>query len=173
MWEVETEAGESLMQVMNGVICIDAIIRAVIMAHRFPSALVMGIHPIAPNMNHDSLPPNVRFEIDDINLSLSAHYDQYDLVHVRMMKSGIKNMAYTMEELQKCLSPGGIIIVIDMDYDLYHANGRTKVAIARMDDDSTEDGATADGSWLARLFHGMGTVCWVQISDSTVANRDS
>jgi hypothetical protein len=145
------------------------------MAIKFPSAIVMGIHPIAPTfvIDQDSLPTNIHFEIDDINQSLSAHYDQYDLIHVHMMKSSIKNMEYTMKELLKCLLPGGFIFVMDMDYDIYHVDAHKKVAMMRMDNSNDKDGVTAKGSLLARLFHGMLAICPFEltIQQSSTENR--
>lgn len=92
-------------------------------------------------------------EIDDINYGLSHFYGLYDLIHLRLVKSGFADIYKTMHEVQLCLKPGGLVIMIDHDTGFEEEN-RMKVKLAKVEGDEDVDGVGEDGSWLARMFHG-------------------
>ncbi|TDL16396.1 S-adenosyl-L-methionine-dependent methyltransferase [Rickenella mellea] len=77
---------------------------AIGMAQEFPHADVVGID-LAPNTSA-SLPPNCRFEFDDINLGLPHYYNTFDIVHCRELSNGIKDFGWLITEAAKCLKPG-------------------------------------------------------------------
>lgn len=59
----------------------------------------------------------LRQEIDDVNLGLTHFYGQYDLVHLRLARSGIKDIYKTFHELQLCLKPGGVLLIVECDIE--------------------------------------------------------
>lgn len=88
------------------------------MAREFPHAQVLGVD-LAPVPGVDNLPNNVRFEVDDINLGLSHFEGQFDVVHIRLVGSGLKNIRKSISDVENCLKPGGVVLWLDIDYDLY------------------------------------------------------
>ncbi|TDL19955.1 S-adenosyl-L-methionine-dependent methyltransferase [Rickenella mellea] len=91
---------------------------AIGMAQEFPHADVVGID-LAPNTSA-SLPPNCRFEFDDINLGLPHYYETFDIVHCRGLSNGIKDFKWLITEAAKCLKPGGMILVAEGDSTLFN-----------------------------------------------------
>ncbi|CAG8733878.1 2591_t:CDS:2, partial [Acaulospora colombiana] len=92
---------------------------AVEMAKQFPWAEVVGVDLAPCPIATESLPPNCRFEVDDINLGLTHFENQFDVVHLRFVAGGMKNFAQRMKDVHSCLKPGGIVLWIEMDYSLY------------------------------------------------------
>jgi SAM-dependent methyltransferase len=137
--------------------------RAAEMAHRFPHASVLGVDLAPPPMDTGAFPRNLQFEIDDINLGLSHFYDQYDVVHARCVSGGITDMDQTMVEYQKCLKPGGILLIIEGDYHLYETRDRA-ARVKKLLGDPNVNGVSEDGSWLRRMVLGE----FVEISRSTI-----
>jgi len=89
------------------------------MATEFPHCEVVGVDLAPVPLPPESLPPNCRFEMDDINLGLFHLRDQFDVVLARAIGLGVKDFQKTLADVQACLKPGGILIWIDADYDLY------------------------------------------------------
>ena len=92
------------------------------------------------------LPPNCRFEIDDVNLGLTHFKGQFDVIHARLIGSGLKDFRKTMQDVEKCLKPGGIVLWVDGDYDVYAADQHVYMPFA-----TAEDGS---GSWFQRIVYG-------------------
>ncbi|KIM22689.1 hypothetical protein M408DRAFT_78716, partial [Serendipita vermifera MAFF 305830] len=86
---------------------------AVQMATRFPHADVLGIDLAPGPIGPSGLPPNLAFEIDDIRLDLSHFTGRFDLVHMRYMSAELEDIRGIMFDVQRCLKPGGVIIVLD------------------------------------------------------------
>jgi hypothetical protein len=70
------------------------------MAREFPNCQVVGIDLAPPPVDIQSLPANCRFEIDDVNLGLSHHHGQFDVIHVRCIGSGVSSFA--LDNLVPC-----------------------------------------------------------------------
>lgn len=124
---------------------------AIDMATKFPHAVVTGVDVAPTPLDMDTLPPNLSFEIDDVNLGLEHFHNQFDLVHMRCVMGGITDMDKTLRDIQLCLKPGGILIVIDGDQYLYEDKQRFfKIASVPGD----REGGLADpkGSWLCRMI---------------------
>ena len=85
--------------------------------------------------------------MDDINLGLDHFEGQFDLVHARLVGSGIKNFEKTMSDVEKCLKPGGLVLWLDADYALYSTS-----AFAYSRPPASEHNPS--GSWLQRLSYG-------------------
>ncbi|CAG8654539.1 12760_t:CDS:2, partial [Acaulospora colombiana] len=111
---------------------------------------VLGVDVAPPPMDTGVLPPNLQFEIDDINLGLSHFYDQYDVVHVRCVSGGIKDMDRTIVEYQKCLKPGGVLLIIEGDYNI-HETKEKPARLKRLPGDPDVSGVCDNGSWLRRM----------------------
>jgi trans-aconitate methyltransferase len=128
------------------------------MALRFPLALVLGVDAAPSLLDTGTFPPNLTFEVDDVNLHLNHfHGDKgFDLIHMRMAQSGIKNLDTMFIDLQHCLKPGGLLIIIDMPPYLWDQT-RNVIPMARLptDDDTDTDALSETGSWLARFLFGM------------------
>lgn len=92
-------------------------------------------------------------EIDDINLGLSHFYDQYDLVHMRLVRAGLTDNAKTITELERCLKPGGVLIVIEADSEFADADFK-KIKMAKVEGDEDVSGVSETGSWFTRMHWG-------------------
>lgn len=61
------------------------------------------------------VPPNLQFEIDDIEFPWTYRESSFDYIHIRYMFSGIKDWHKLLEECYKALKPGGFVEIIEMD----------------------------------------------------------
>ncbi|PVF94110.1 hypothetical protein CPB86DRAFT_800707 [Serendipita vermifera] len=123
---------------------------AIEMAHRFPHASVLGVDVVPSPVNPAVLPSNVQFEICNVNFGMSRFYDRYDLVHVRCIGGGMTDMDRTIVELQRCLKPGGMLLIIDGEPIIYKGRG-IPVGMKKIPGDLDVSGVREDGSWLQRL----------------------
>ncbi|KAF6811238.1 methyltransferase [Colletotrichum musicola] len=90
------------------------------MAERFPNALVTGndLSAIQP----DWLPPNVRFEIDDVESPWVGH-QKYDFIFCRYMAGSIQDWPRLVETIYEHLNPGGWAEFQDMICEYYSDDG--------------------------------------------------
>ncbi|TDL19118.1 S-adenosyl-L-methionine-dependent methyltransferase [Rickenella mellea] len=117
---------------------------AIGMANEFPHAEVIGLD-LAPNTAcANTLPPNCRLEFDDFNLGLSHYYNSCDLVHCRIVAAGVKDFKWFINEVAKCLKPGGMLFIIDGDHNLLNSK-------KEMQDLAYGSGGPGQ-SWLARAI---------------------
>lgn len=117
------------------------------MSKRYPHATVVGVDLVPTPIDQSLFPPNLRFEIDDINQGLSHFHDQFDLVHIRCVGGGIHDYRATMEDVQQCLKPGGLAIFIGGDGTLYSEDRLHAAKFPTVDSDN-------EGSWLRKLSWG-------------------
>jgi SAM-dependent methyltransferase len=89
------------------------------MAREFPHCEVLGIDLAPVPLLSENLPPNCRFELDDVSLGLGHLQDQFDIVFARLMGMGLKDFRKTLSDAEGCLRPGGIVIWIEPDFDFY------------------------------------------------------
>ena len=115
-------------------------------AKEFPHCEVVGVDLAPVPLENTDLPPNCRFEIDDVNLGLTHFRGQFDVVHTRLIASGLKDFRKTMQDVEECLKPGGIVLWVEADYDMYSADRYIYMPFA-----TAEDGS---GSWFQRIAHG-------------------
>jgi SAM-dependent methyltransferase len=115
------------------------------MARRFPHAQVLGIDLAPIPLNPDQLTPNIRFEIDDINLGLAHYGGRFDLVHMRCVGGG-SDYAQTINYAAQCVKPGGVLLLLDIDLQLC---AEDKVSAQKMLTPNQPE-----GSWLQRYIHG-------------------
>ena len=81
------------------------------------------------------------------NLGLSHLRGQYDLVNARLIGAGLKDFRKTMQAVSECLKPGGIVIWLDGDYDMYTEDQHVYMPFATDEDPS--------GSWFQRIIYGL------------------
>ena len=117
------------------------------MGKEFPHCEVVGVD-LAPVPENGS-PTNVRYEIDDVNMGLSHFYDQFDVVHARLIGTGLRDFKTTMEDVERCLKPGsgGIVLWFDVDFDMYSKDQHVYMPFG------TEE--NLEGSWLQRIGYGL------------------
>jgi hypothetical protein len=60
------------------------------MAKEFPHATVLGVDLVPCPANPSDVPPNCRFEIDDVNDGLDHFTGAFDVVHVRNIAWGVR-----------------------------------------------------------------------------------
>jgi SAM-dependent methyltransferase len=107
-------------------------------------------------MDQASFPPNLSLEIDDITLGMSHFANSMDLVHMRCVSGGIRDMDKTLQELQLCLKPGGLLLVVDGDRSLLKEDRKTIIPLMWLPGDGGPEltGVSEEGSWFRRLFWG-------------------
>jgi hypothetical protein len=88
------------------------------MAKEFPWVQVLGVDLAPRPINPDEIPKNCHFETVDINLGLTQFENQFDVVHVRFVGGGLKNLARTMKDVHSCLKPGAIVLWSDAEYSI-------------------------------------------------------
>jgi len=66
-------------------------------------------------------------------------------------------MAQTLQELQKCLKPGGLLLVVDGDVCTLCEDRKTIMPLKRLPSDGGKEvtGVSDQGSWFRRLFWGV------------------
>lgn len=122
---------------------------AISMALEFPHAEVVGVD-LAPNTTRPP-PPNCRFEFDDFNLGMSHYHGMFDVVHARSSANGVADFKDFINDMGLCLRPGGIILVVEGDLQLF-SHTREPQEIAYGDGDPNK-------SWMARmLFEAFNTM---------------
>lgn len=124
------------------------------MAREFPHAEVVGVDLAPVPIDPETLPPNCRFEIDDINLGLDHLKDTFDVVHVRFVGSGLKDFKKTMDDASRCLKPGGIALWIEADWNTYAEDQRVCIPLALEEDEENPD--QGERSWFQRIVFEMG-----------------
>ncbi|KAF4435881.1 hypothetical protein F53441_13389 [Fusarium austroafricanum] len=78
---------------------------AIDMADKFPSAEVVGVD-IAPTQPSWT-PPNLKFQIDDVQLDWTFEPNSFDFIHVRYMHGAIDDWQKLYRQIFRALKPGG------------------------------------------------------------------
>lgn len=103
-----------------------------------------------------SRPPNFSFETQDLNDDLSRYYGFFDIIHLRSVIPGLKDVEKTFKELELCLKPGGLLIVINGDY-FVREDKEQYIKMARLDGDNA-GAVDVNGSWFNRMLGGKPTL---------------
>ncbi|CAG7854155.1 SubName: Full=Uncharacterized protein {ECO:0000313/EMBL:CCA67105.1} [Serendipita indica DSM 11827] len=133
------------------------------MAHEFPHTEVVGVDLTPVPADLEAIPPNCRFEIDDINLGLNHFKDSFDVVHTRFVGTGLKNFRKTMDDVHQCLKPGGIAIWADADFDMCAEDWHIYQPFALDEDEDNPD--QTDRSWSQRISYEMTRIMKARQSD--------
>lgn len=95
-------------------------------ADKFPGAEVIGvdISPIQPNW----VPPNLHFQIDDVQLPWTFEPESFDFIHIRYMHGAIADWPKLYTEVFKALKPGGWVQQIEPNIELRTTNPERPMA---------------------------------------------
>ncbi|KAL6304917.1 S-adenosyl-L-methionine-dependent methyltransferase [Sparassis latifolia] len=66
-----------------------------------------------------NMPANCRSEVDDINLGLQHFYGEFDVVHARLVSSGIRDYQGLVDQISQTLRPGGLVDLLEFDFRVY------------------------------------------------------
>jgi len=105
---------------------------AIDMANRFPSTDVVGIDLVPVQPHSDTLPPNCRMEVDDLNLPLDHYYDTASLVHIRLLSSGITDYPGLIDKCSGMLKLGGLLHILETDFRPYSAPHPQAVVVGQV-----------------------------------------
>nr|GAT61372.1 predicted protein [Mycena chlorophos] len=86
-------------------------------AREFPDCLAVAVDLVP--MQSLTMPDNCRSEVDDINLGLEHFYGDFNVVHARLISSGIKDYLNLIGQMTHCLRPGGLLALMEFDFHVY------------------------------------------------------
>ncbi|TEB24749.1 hypothetical protein FA13DRAFT_1638308 [Coprinellus micaceus] len=66
------------------------------------------------------IPASHRIEVNDINMGLQHFYNQFDVVHARLISSGIKDYKSLIDQISCILVPGGLVELVECDFHTYN-----------------------------------------------------
>ncbi|TFY63310.1 hypothetical protein EVJ58_g3330 [Rhodofomes roseus] len=66
-----------------------------------------------------NMPPNMRSEVDDINLGLQHFFGDFNVVHARLVSSGIRDYEGLVDQMSQCLRLGGLLDLTEFDFRVY------------------------------------------------------
>ncbi|KAF5341849.1 hypothetical protein D9611_001724 [Ephemerocybe angulata] len=74
---------------------------------------------LVPLSEDDDFPSNLRMEIDNLNKGIEHFYDQFDVVHSRLIAFGIRHYHRLVEHVARVLRPNGLIEAQEYDFQTY------------------------------------------------------
>ncbi|CAL1694319.1 unnamed protein product [Somion occarium] len=122
-------------------------------ARDFPHCSCVAID-LVPMQNLD-MPPNCRSEVDDINLGLDHYLSTFDVVHARLICTGIKDYAGLVNHMALALRPGGLLDLTEYNFIIHDAN-RKPIVI------TDDDVLNMRGPWLPR---------WMKLAQRAIRHR--
>jgi trans-aconitate methyltransferase len=120
------------------------------MATRYPHVSILGIDLSPTPLDPSLLPPNLSFEIDDVNEGLKHYHGQFEVIQMRSVMAGINDIDETVQDVMLCLKPGGLLIMICADTTVYSEDRITAAKIP----DTRLQGAGSEGSWFSKILRG-------------------
>ena len=96
---------------------------AIEMGDRFPDASILGndLSPTQPRW----VPPNVRFEVDDVEAEW-AYHEKFDYIHCRFMGNAIQDWPRLLKQCAANTKSGGYVECIDLDLAWTSPDGSLK-----------------------------------------------
>ncbi|RYP40332.1 hypothetical protein DL767_001789 [Monosporascus sp. MG133] len=115
---------------------------AIDVADEYPSAEVIGIDisPTQPTW----VPPNLRFEIEDVQLDWTFKPESFDFIHIRYMYGAIDDWPKLYGQMYRFLKPGGWFQHLEPDIEM------------RSEDPNLEIGEDHIFKQWAQVFYGAG-----------------
>ncbi|KIO31010.1 hypothetical protein M407DRAFT_19892 [Tulasnella calospora MUT 4182] len=120
---------------------------AIDMALEFPHVEVICIDR-QPHSSKQA-PRNCQFQVIDYLEEMPGFHGRFDVVHARTIGNGVGILEYPnlIEEIGRCLKPGGVTLLCDGDFQLLDHNLEPQEMA--LDDEQNDPPMY---SWLARLF---------------------
>ncbi|KAG8926762.1 hypothetical protein FRC02_008690 [Tulasnella sp. 418] len=94
---------------------------AIEFAREFPHATVVGIDLVPPAPNQ-MIPPNCRFEVDDVNLPLYHYEKAFNVCHMRSIDHGITDYEGLIHSVAQILRTNGVLLMVSGDNQLFSEN---------------------------------------------------
>ncbi|KAF6223568.1 hypothetical protein HO133_000411 [Letharia lupina] len=112
------------------------------MGDKYPNAEILGndLSAIQPRW----VPPNVRFEIDDVEANWTYH-QTFDYIHCRFMGSAIRNWPRLVRQCFEHTKPGGWVECIDLDLEWNSPDGSLTPDLASKHFNTTFLAASREG----------------------------
>ncbi|KAJ3559010.1 hypothetical protein NM688_g597 [Phlebia brevispora] len=82
------------------------------------SAVAVDLVPLQVVCDRD-MPLNCRSEVDDINLGLQHFQGDFNVVHVRLISSGIRDYKRLIDDIALTVRPAGLIDLTEFDFRVY------------------------------------------------------
>lgn len=86
-------------------------------ARDYPGCQCLAVD-LVPMQNTD-MPENCRSEVDDINLGLQHYYGDFDVVHTRLICTGITDYAGLVDQMVMTLRPRGLLDMTEYNFLIY------------------------------------------------------
>lgn len=132
--------------------------RAIEMAKQYPHASIIGVDLAPTPLDLSLCPPNITFQIDDITQGLTHFHGQFDVVHAQCISGGIQRFEEMMEDIERCLKPGGIAIFVDGDRTIYSTD---RLHSAKFPEEVPKE----EGSWFKKVVRGI-ALHWFYVATS-------
>ncbi|KAJ7103130.1 hypothetical protein B0H15DRAFT_767982 [Mycena belliarum] len=87
------------------------------LAREYPRCLAVAVDLVP--MQSLTMPDNCRSEVDDINLGLEHFYGDFNVVHARLISSGIKDYMALIDQISRVLRPAGLMDIMEFDFHVY------------------------------------------------------
>ncbi|KAF5335503.1 hypothetical protein D9611_012225 [Ephemerocybe angulata] len=111
----------------------------------FPYCTAIAVD-LVPISEDEDFPDNLRMEIDDLNKGIEHFYDQFDVVHSRLIAFGIRDYHRLVEHVARVLRPNGLIELQEYDFQTY---SRDRMVISA----NTTDPLGTHPWWATFLAH--------------------
>ncbi|KAI0308063.1 S-adenosyl-L-methionine-dependent methyltransferase [Multifurca ochricompacta] len=95
-------------------------------ARDFPhcQAVAVDLVPMQSMQRYASKLQPCRSEVDDINIGLQHFYGDFNVVHARLISSGIRDFPSLIDHISQCLRPGGLMELLEFDFRVYDGDCR-------------------------------------------------
>ncbi|KAG6333269.1 hypothetical protein ID866_5821 [Astraeus odoratus] len=88
-------------------------------AREFPHCSAVAVDLVPMQSIH--MPANCRSEVDDINLGLEHFYGDFNVVHIQLIASGIRDYHSLINQVAHVLRPGGLVEITEFPF--YFSDG--------------------------------------------------
>ncbi|KAI1380043.1 S-adenosyl-L-methionine-dependent methyltransferase [Hypoxylon crocopeplum] len=96
---------------------------AIEMAARYPQAQIMGVD-VYPIQRRKGVPPNVKFEIDDVENPWRFPDNSLDFVHARSIAGGVRDWPALIRQTYNKLKPGGLFEMTEIALNILDFDGK-------------------------------------------------
>ncbi|KAK2733755.1 hypothetical protein FQN57_001942 [Myotisia sp. PD_48] len=97
---------------------------AVAVADHYPSCEVIGVD-ITPHMKPDETPENLWLQVDDLNRHFTFQVNQFDLIHSRLVASGLNKERWPryLRDIVRSLKRGGWVQMVEIYFNVQSDSG--------------------------------------------------